>query len=453
MSQCTPIQAQLQLDFHPEVPVVVTFDAPESSSDGGALLLRHVDDRIGLSHRLAGLVPDPRSPKKVLHSRQEQLRQRIYQIALGYEDCDDADWLRRDPVLLSACDRRPSDEAGLSSQPTLSRLENGISMMVVRRLERSLIDSYVAGLPVDSTAVILDIDATDDETHGGQQLSFFHGFYDHHMYHPLMVFDGADGQLVASRLRPGNTHASRGAVGLLRYIIRKLKQRFPELAILVRGDAGFSVPKVMNVLERLNAELHDVYYLLGLAKNAVLQRRAAPTMAAAKIEFECTGQTSRHFAEFEYAAETWPHLRRVIVKAEHMAFGPNPRFVVTNLVEASPAALYHGYCQRGAAENFIKDFKNALAADRLSCSSFAANAFRLVLHAAAYRLMHALRSQLTTTAPALAKAQFDTLRLRLLKVAALVSESTRRILIRLPRVFPCAAAFRATALALAPAPG
>ncbi|MBP7798046.1 MAG: transposase [Thermoanaerobaculaceae bacterium] len=206
----------------------------------------------------------------------------------------------------------------------------------------------------------------------------------------------------------------------------------------------------MDELERLRAELHDVYSLLGLAKNAMLRRRAAAAMKAATIEFECTRQASRHCAEFDFAADTWPHVRRVIVKAEHIAVGPNPHFVVTTLVEGAPAALDHGYCQHGAAENFIKDFKKALAADRLSYSSVAANAFRLVLHAAAYRLMHALCCQPTTTGPVLARAQFDTLRLHPLKVAALVSASTRRILVRLPGVFPCAAAFRTRTLALTP---
>jgi hypothetical protein len=442
MTQCTATPAQLALDFHQDLPVVVTFDAPQSSSDGGALLLRQVDDRLGLSVWMARLLPDRRDPAKTQHSVQELLRQRIYQIALGYEDCNDATWLRHDPALKTACDLLPFAGSALSSQPTLSRLENSVSMKAVTQIVRALIDRWVAALPTDSGVVILDIDATDDETHGGQQLSFFHGYYDHHLYHPLLLFDGSSGELITALLRPGNVHAGRGAARLLRRVIRAIKHRFPNAQVVVRGDAGFSLPAIMNELEQLNAELGDVDYLLGLAKNDVLLRLAASVMDAARLEQRGSGGTVRHFSSFHYATkDTWPHPRRVVVKAEHSEKGANPRFVVTSLEDVRPDWLYHTYIQRGASENWIKDLKNALAADRLSCCRFAANAFRLLLHSATYVLMHALRTHLAPHAPRLATAQFDTLRLRLLKVAAVVNQSTRRILVRLPRVFPFADAF------------
>ncbi len=449
MTQCTPGPTQLALDFHRERPVVVTFDAPQTSSDGGAVLLRQVDDFLGLSGWMAQLLPDRRDPVKTQHSTQELLRQRIYQIALGYEDCNDADWLRHDPALKTACDLLPFDGGALSSQPTLSRLENSVSMRVVTQMARALIDRWVTALPDETDVVILDIDATDDETHGGQQLSFFHGYYDHHMYHPLLLFDGAGGELITAILRPGNVHAGRGAARLLRRVIRAIKHRFPSAQVVVRGDAGFSLPAIMNELERLDAELGDVDYLLGLAKNDVLLRLAAPVLEAAGQQQRASGGTVKLFSSFLYATkETWPQPRRVVVKAEHSDKGANPRFVVTSLEGVRPDWLYHAYIQRGAAENWIKDLKNALAADRLSCCRFAANAFRLLLHSAAYVLMHALRTQLAPLAPRLATAQFDTLRLRLLKVAALVSRSARRILIRLPRAFPFATAFHDLAFTL-----
>lgn len=449
MTQCNSKPTQLALDFHAALPVVVAFDAPQTSSDGGALILRQVDDLLGLSAWMAQLLPDRRDPSKTQHSVQELLRQRIYQIALGYEDCNDATWLRHDPALKTACDLLPFGGTALSSQPTLSRLENSVGMRVVTQMAAAFINRFVAALPADTSVVILDIDATDDETHGGQQLSFFHGYYDHHMYHPLLLFDGSGGELITAILRPGNTHAGRGAARLLRRVIRSLKQRFPFAQVVVRGDAGFSLPAVMDELERLNAEFGDVDYLLGLAKNDVLLRLAAPTMAAARQEQRRSAGTVRHFASFQYATrKTWPHPRRVVVKAEHSEKGENPRFVVTSLEGVRPDWLYHAYIQRGAAENWIKDLKNALAADRLSCSRFAANAFRLLLHCAAYVLMHALRADLAPHAPRLATAQFDTLRLRLLKVAAMVSQSARRILVRLPKVFPFADAFHNLAFAL-----
>lgn len=449
MTQCTPTPSQLVLDFHRDRPVVVTFDAPQSSSDGGALLLRQVDDRLDLTAWLAAQLPDHRDPSRIQHSVQELVRQRIYQIALGYEDCNDATWLRHDPALKTACDRCPFEDGALSSQPTLSRLENSVSMRTVTQLSHAFIARWVAALPTDTAVVILDIDATDDETHGGQQGSFFHGYYDHHMYHPLLLFSGLGGELITAILRPGNTHAGRGASRLLRRVIRTIKRRFPSAQVVVRGDAGFSLPAIMNELERLDREFGDVDYLLGLAKNDALLRLAEPVMEAARREQRSSGGTVRQFSSFAYATkETWPHPRRVVLKAEHSDKGANPRFVVTSLEDVRPDWLYHAYIQRGASENWIKDLKNALAADRLSCSRFAANAFRLLLHAATYVLMHAVRAHVAAHAPRLATAQFDTLRLRLLKVAAVVSQSARRILVRLPRAFPFATAFHDLAFTL-----
>ena len=267
--------------------------------------------------------------------------------------------------------------------------------------------------------IVLDIDSTDDPTHGQQQLSCFHGYYDQHMYHPLVIFDGERGQLVSAVLRPGNVHAARGAMGVLRRIIYRLKQRFPHMQIVVRGDSAFAVPRVLRMLEELNRELGGIAYVVGLAQNAVLLRSGAAALSEARLRFHATKQTVQHFDAFAYAAETWPQARHVVMKAEVSEHGANPRFVVTSLSEFAPALLYHAYCERGQCENFIKDFKNALQADRLSCSTFAANFFRLLEHAAAYVLCPCAAHPRGALGAAAGRAQFDTLRLQLLKVAAL----------------------------------
>ena len=389
------------------------------------LLLRQADEWTGTCRWFAGCLSDERDGKRIQHSRQEQVWQRVYQIAMGYEDCNDSQELRHDPMFKTVCDRRPEDDAdALSSQPTLSRFENAVSGRTLNLLRQRLEETYVAGLPADTQVVVLDIDSTDDETHGRQQLTFFHGFYDQHMYHPLLVFDGESGELVSALLRPGNAHAARSATSLLRGIIRRIKARFPQAQVVVRADAGYCLPRLLAIAEG--------------------------TMEQARRWHEESGKHVRHFSTCRYAAETWRRERHVVIKAEHGERGANPRFVVTTLDEFPPQLIYdRGYCGRGQSENFIKDFKNALAADRLSCGLFKANFFRLLLHAAAYRLMRAVRAAAAVVVPELGRVQFDTLRLRLLKVAAHVTQSVRRILIRLPRAFPFAAAFHVLAGQLA----
>jgi len=443
--------SQLSLEFHPTLPITVAFDAPQISSDGGLLLVRQIDDQLELSKRLAALLPDERDPSKVRHGRREQVRQRLCQIALGYADGNDADRLRHDPLLKSVCDRTPQAE-GLSSQLTLSRLENAVDARALRAILWEVEERYVSSFTRSPEVISLDIDSTDDPTHGQQQLSFFQGYYDQYMYHPLLIFDGESGQLVSAVLRPGKVHAARGAMGVLGRIIRRLKQRFPQVQIVVRGDSAFAVPRLLRRLDTLDQELGGIAYVLGVAQNAVLLRQGAAALAEARARFGMTRQPVQHFDAFSYAAESWSQARHVVMKAEITAQGENPRFVVTSLTEVAPALLYRAYCERGQCENYIKDFKNALQADRLSCHTFAANFFRLLEHALAYVLLHGLRTQVAPLAARLGRAQFDTLRLQLLKVAALVSHSTRRVLVRLPTAFPLAALFRRLALTLAAPP-
>jgi hypothetical protein len=448
----TPCISPIELQFQGR-RAVVSADGRQVSSDGGVILLRQMDDRLGLTDRMAALLGDARDPSRVRHSRREQIRQRVYQICMGYEDCNDGDWLRHDPAFQFACD---SEGRPISSQPTLSRFENAVTGRELNRLWREFERDYVDGLDPETDLVVLDIDGTDDETHGDQQLSFFHGFYDHHMFHPLLVFDALSGQLITALLRPGRAHAAKGATSILTRLIRAIRRRCPRAQILVRGDSAFAMPKLIERLEELNAELGDVEYVIGVAKNARLLDLAAPLRASAAEQFDDRQQFVRRFTWLSYASKSWPSQRAVICKVEHSSRGENPRFVVTTLSEFSPGLIYDvAYCARGQSENLIKDLKNALCADRLSCHRFVANAFRLLLHAIAYRLMHALRTTVARVAPdvvyvesdrvRLATAQMDTLRLRLLKVAAYVSSSVRRVLVRLPAAFPLAAIFFAVA--------
>lgn len=298
----------------------------------------------------------------------------------------------------------------------------------------------------------MDMDSTDDPPHGQQQLSFFHGYYDQHRDHPLLIFEGERGHLVSAGLRPGNAQAARGAVGVLRRISRRLKPRFPQVQIVVRGDSAFAVPRRLRLLEELERELGGIAYVFGLAQNAVLLRQGAAALAAARARFDATRRAIQYFDASAYAAESWPQARPVVMKAERTEQGEHPRLVVTALAEFAPALLSHAYCERGQCEDFITDFKNALQAARLSCSPFTANFFRLLQHAAASVLLPALRTHVAPLAPRLGRAQFDTLRLSLLKVAALVSHSTRRLFVRLPHAFPFAAVCRRLATTLAGPP-
>jgi hypothetical protein len=415
------------------------------------LLLRALDGRLGLCEQIAALLPDLRDPLRVEHPRLEQVRQRLFQIALGYADQSDADTLRLDPLACLACDRRPDDGRGLSSQPTLSRLEHAVGARDVVRLQRLLEDDYIRSLPDDTTVVVLDIDTTDDLTHGQQPGSFFHAHYGHAIYFPLLVFDG-DGRVVSVRLRPGNAGNHRYATPLVVRLVRKIKARFPHAMVAVRGDSGFCTPRLLEALESLHRALGDVDYVLGLQGNPRLLAQIVDPMAEASTRRRHPTDTTHVYTSIVYQARSWSRPRYVVVKAEHVGDKPNPRFVITSLDYVPPQMLYeNGYCGRGDAENRIKDFKRALAGDRLSCTTYVANAFRLLLHAFAYRLLDALRREAAAVTPTLAHAQFDTFRLLLLKVAAIVRQSVRRIVVALPRAFPLASVFRSIAARLAPA--
>lgn len=406
----------------------VTFDAGQLSSDGGLVWLARADDRLGVSAAFAEQIRDWRRGP-IRHPLALLLRQRLLQIASGYEDQDDADTLRRDPLLKLVCGRRPHEpSADLASQPTLSRLENAVDRRACYHLAQALVALYLqerervaGGAPA---RVLLDLDSTDDPTHGEQEGSAYHGYYRQHMYHPLLIYDGHTNQLITAVLRPGAVHASRGVVSVLKRLVAALRARWPHVTIELRADSGFAIPALYTYCER-----EQIIYTLGLSPNARLRDLAAPLVAQARQVHQQTGEKVRLAGEGRYAAESWTHERRVVYKAEELAKGSNLRFVVTSRTDLPPLALYNWYVRRGEPELWIKDLKDACFADRLSCHRFWANQFRLLLHAAAYWLLDTLRRALLQAGTA--RMQLDTLRLRLIKIGGWVRETPQRLAISL----------------------
>jgi hypothetical protein len=461
MTQCN---TKTRLNYHPQLPVDIEFSADDISSDGGAILLRQAEAHLGICKSIAELVPDARDPGRVVHTRREQVLQRAAQIALGYADQNDARWLKDDPLLKTACDLAPAD-GGLSAQPTLSRFENSVDASAVEKMQWQLIFSWIRGLDENRTEITVDVDSSAFEGHGNQQQLWYSGFHRCHMLHPLLVFDDETGQLITVILRPGNAHDSKGAVEWIRRIIVFLKTLHrPDCSVLVRADAGFGNPPMYRCLEELDRAWGHVNYLIGLARNSALEAELEPAMELARARRERTRRPARIFADFSYRAGSWQRPRHVIGKAEVTLLGDNPRFIVTNLTEFSARTLYEtGYCGRGRCEQYIGEFKGVLCGDRISCSDFEANGFRLILHAVAYRLLFEIRrtiaeeisAQKFDDAPGLAaqarwlgRASFETLRLRLLRVAFVVRQSARRIYLQGARSFAMAGLFHRVARAM-----
>jgi hypothetical protein len=407
MSQSTPTS---RFATRAGVPLLAAFDGGRLTSDGGLPWLAEADTALALCATLAHCIPDWRR-RRGQHSLERLVRQRVYQIACGYEDQNDADTRRHDPLLKLVCGRLPDSGPDLASQPTFSRLENAVDRHTVERLAITLVDLYIRerGRHGPPSQVLIDVDGTDDPAHGDQEGVAYHGFYQQHMYHPLLVFDGDTGQLITAVLRPGNTHGSRFLVLVLRRLVRRLRRAWSNVAIELRSDSGCAIPRLYAW-----CEAHAITYTIGLIPNPRLEAWAAPLLADAQAQSAAhDGVKVRLADEADYQAGSWSAPRRVVFKAEVLAKGPNTRFVVTSRPDP-PLDLYDFYVDRGQAENYIKDFKNALAADRLSDHRFFANQFRLLLHAAAYWLLDTLRRWLTHTEAA--RYQFDTLRLRLLKI-------------------------------------
>jgi hypothetical protein len=426
MTECS---TQLTFSFKRPKRVTVDFRGGEITSDSGLLLVREADERLGLTRGLTESIVDRRDSRYTAHDLRTLLQQRIYQIVAGYEDCNDADMLRSDPSLKAACDRNLRD-ADLASQPTLSRLENTVTKADLYRMAELFLNRYIQRKKKQKPKrIVLDLDGTDDPTYGEQQLTFFHGYYDQYMYHPLVIYDADTGELITAALRAGNKHASYGVVSILRRIVKKLKAALPKAKIIIRGDAGFAVPALYEYCEQ-----EKLGYVIGLIRNDVLAEMASELLHTAHTFYEQTGRKQRLFAEGRYQAGSWSHERRVIIKAEWLPQGPNSRFVVTNL-PLSAAKLYAFYTERGGTcEVRIDEFKNGLHADRLSCHRFLSNQFRLLLHMAAYWLVLRLREALHNTE--FAAMQIQQLRPRLLKIGAQVIQTARRLWFRLASGYP-----------------
>jgi len=407
--------------------IAADFTGGTLTSDAGGLLLREVDRKLGLIDQLTECLTDPRDPAKIRHDLRTMLVQRIFGIALGYEDLNDHDGLRHDPLFALLADK-PSVQEPLASSPTLCRFENRIDRKALARLSAVPVETFIRSFDAPPEELILDFDATDDAVHGRQEGRFFHGYYDHYCFLPLYVF--CKDQLLVSYLRPSNIDPALHAWAILSLLVRRFRQVWPGVRIILRADSGFCRWKMMRWCDR-----HDVHYVLGISRNPVLEGMSVGFMAAAEDGFRQTGVKQRHFDEVLYAAKTWDRQRRVIVKAEHLDQGPNRRFVVTNLA-GDPQGLYDTlYCQRGDAENRIKEQQLGLFADRTSCHDFVANQFRVLLSAAAYILLDSLRRQ-ALSGTELAHAQVDTIRLKLLKIGARVVCSVRRVVIHLAEGYP-----------------
>jgi hypothetical protein len=409
--------------------VAADFCGGDITSNGGALLLRQADRLSGLTASVAGRLVDDRQRGKVEHRFTAMLRQRVFGLALGYEDVNDHAALRHDLALQTAAER----DRTLASPSTLSRFENAADRPWAWHIHEVLVADFIASFETPPEELILDFDATDDAVHGKQEGRFFHGYYDHYCFLPLYVFCGE--RLLVSYLRPSKIDGAKHGWAILALLVKRLRQAWPGVRIIFRGDSGFCRHKMLGWCERTG-----VGYIVGLAKNARLNDLAAPWMKTAQQGFEATGAKQRLFGEFAYAAGTWKTARRVIARIQHDAKGANPRYVVTNL-EGSSQDLYEKlYCARGDMENRIKEQQLDLFADRTSCHKWWPNQFRLLLSSLAYTLLETIR-RLGLQGTDMARAQAGTIRLKLLKIGAVVLRNSRRVRLHLSGACPDKALF------------
>lgn len=440
MTECN--RTTLQFSSLSRKKILADFNGGRLTSDAGALLLREANRRTGLIAHLANCISDPRDPARTVHLVETMLSQRIFGIAMGYEDGNDHETLREDPIMQVLAETAPNPNEPLASPSTLSRFENWVNRDSLARMSAVFVDQFIASHHKPPREITLDFDATEDVVHGNQENRFFHGYYDCYCFLPLYVFCGD--QLLCAYLRPSKIDAAKHAGAVLRLLVRRIRASWPKVRIVFRGDSGFCRWKTLRYCDK-----NDIGYVVGIAKNEVLKRYARPHMDAAKQAYDATGEKQRSFFEFRYGAKTWDRKRRVILKAEHLSQGANARFVVTNL-DSRPDEIYDGrYTPRGDMENRIKEQQLYLFADRTSCTRFVANQFRLLLASAAYVLIeHIRREGLCGTD--FAKAQVDTIRLKLFKIAARVVVSVRRVVLQLCETCPYQTLFRQLVSRLVP---
>ena len=413
------------LDIH------ARFDGGSLSSDGGVLVLREIERRLKFADTLAGCLHDKRDPARTLHSYATMIRSRIFAIGCGYEDCDDLDVLRHDPALKIACDRLPDSGRALASQPTLSRLENTPSWRQLARMGLALIDLFCNSFRAVPGHITLDIDDTTDRTHGGQQLSLFNTHAGGYCFQPIHIYDAASQKPVCFLLRPGKRPSGQEAAQLVRHVIRRIRQNWPQVTITVRGDGHYGTPEVMDILEQSGC-----FYILGLPGNKALQRIAHPWCEDVAVRRACGEKHKvRRFFQTCYGAKSWSKERKVIARVEATGQGTDVRYIVTNLSGRGKHLYEKIYCARGKMENLIKEHKLYTRSDRTSCHRWEANQFRLFLHTGAYWLLLLLRG----AAPKRSQwrgATFETIRRTFVKIAVRVEQLKTRIRIALPTACP-----------------
>jgi len=411
--------------------VQVDFQGGQITSDAGILFLRETEEKIGLIKKISSSLPEWRHPGYVRHDITQLLTQRLFQIACGYEDTNDSNELRKDVAFKIGCEKLPVSEKLLASQPTMCRFENAPSRTVLYRIGQALVDFFIGSYQKPPEAILIDIDDTDDPTYGSQQLSLFNKYYDTYCYQPIHIFEGKTGKMITSILRPGKRPSGKEIEMILSRVFKRIKTAWSQTNILFRGDGHYSAPEVYNVCEK-----HNVKFVLGLKANKILLKKAQSLMDKAKELYALYQKPIKLYGEFQYKAGSWSKPYRVIVKAEYNEKGANTRFIVTSLERAHRTFVYeYAYCGRGAMELMIKELKNHLYSDRTSCTSFEANQFRLFLHSMAYVLLHAFREKYLFGTE-LAKAQFDTIRLKLLKIGARIVELSTKVKIHLATGYP-----------------
>ncbi|MDA1326028.1 MAG: IS1380 family transposase [Proteobacteria bacterium] len=420
--------------------LLVRFDGGRLSSDGGVLLLREIENGLGLAEVLSSCLKDERDPSSTTHTQADMIRARMFAIACGYEDCDDLDVLRFDPAFKLACGRLPEMGDDLMSQPTLSRLENAPSWRDLGRMGLSMIDLFCDSFKSVPKRIVLDIDDTPDTAHGGQQLTLFNAHYDEYVFQPIHIFEATTSKPVLSLLRPGKRPSGQEAAGVLKHVIRRIRRHWPRVEIMVRGDGHYGTPEVMELLEDQGCS-----YIFGLPGNARLRKTGQPWCEDVAVRRAQQGKDKlRRFFQTDYQAKSWSRARKVIARVEATSKGSDIRFVVTNLPGRAKVLYEKIYCARGRMENMIKDHKLYTKSDRTSCHRWEANQFRLFLHTGAYWLLHRLR-QAAPRRSLWRKATFETLRRVFLKIAARIEELKSRIRIALPSSYPYRPAFIATA--------
>ena len=410
--------------------LTATFDAGRMSSDGGLVILREIELRLGLADIVSAPLRDDRDPARVRHSYAEMARARMLMIAAGYEDCDDVDALRTDPALKMAVGRAPETGADLMSQPTLSRLENLAGWQALARIGLGQIDLYCRSFTRPPARIVLDIDDTDDPVHGQQELALFNAHYDCTCFQPILIFDGVSGKPILALLRPGKRPSGEEVAKVLRHVIRRIRRHWPHVAILVRGDSHYCSEPALALLEAMRCD-----YIIGFAINSRLLEIAAPWRTQCDMRRSKLKPTVRRFHQLPYRAREWSQSRKLVARVEATSLGADVRFIVTNL-EGRGKALYEKvFCARGTAENLIKDMKRFTRSDKTACSRWQANQFRLFLHVGAYWLLHTLRQ----AAPKRSRwrgATFETIRRTFVKIAVRVEELKGKIKLAFPVSYP-----------------